>query len=62
MKSLFAIVLLFTLNVAALRFDSDVPKSIQDQMITDLAFMNQITGTGQTPFHQQIFSGVDGGD
>ncbi len=47
-------------NVYALNFDQDVPKAIQDQMVQDLGFMNQISGTSQTPFHQEIFGSVDG--
>lgn len=49
-----------TSSFAALKFDSDVPKNIQTQMVEDLAFMNQVTGTAQTPFHKEIFTAVDG--
>lgn len=47
---------------AALRFDKNVPKNIQDQMVADLAFANQVTGSGQTPFHKQIYGNVSGAD
>ena len=61
MKTLLtALVLTLTLNAHALSYDSDVPKAIQDQMVGDLAFINQVTGSGQTAFHKQIFAGVDG--
>ena len=45
---------------ATLKYDSDVPAAIQTQMQADLAFINQVTGSKQTPYHQQIFSAVDG--
>lgn len=45
---------------AALRYDSDVPKDIQTQMANDLTFINQVTGSGQTPFHKEIYGAVDG--
>lgn len=45
---------------AALKFDKNVPADIQQQMVADLGFMAQITGSGQTPFHSQIYGGVDG--
>lgn len=58
---MIAITFVATLNVnAALSYDSDVPQAIQTQMAADLAFMNQITGSAQTPFHQQIFKSLDG--
>ena len=44
----------------ALTYDSDVPAAIQTQMADDLAFMNQIQGSGQTKLHKQIFGAVDG--
>ena len=45
------------LQAHALNFDSDVPQSIQNQMVQDLDFMNQLAGSGnQTPFHKQIFN------
>ncbi len=50
----------FSITAQALTFDSDVPKDIQTQMTQDLAFMNQVQGSGQTPFHQQIFGSVSG--
>ena len=53
-------VLLFSINTHALNFDGDVPKNIQDQMIQDLTFMNQISGASSTPFHKQIFGDVSG--
>ncbi|MGZ3726990.1 MAG: hypothetical protein ACXWQQ_14390 [Pseudobdellovibrio sp.] len=61
MKTLMtAILLTITVNAHALSFDSDVPQDIQTQMVNDLAFINQVTGSGQTPFHKQIYAGVDG--
>lgn len=45
---------------AALKFDSNVPQNIQAQMMDDLAFVNQLTGSGQTPYHKQIFGEVSG--
>lgn len=44
----------------AVNFDTDVPQDIQQQMVQDLTFMNQVTGNGQTPFHQEIFKEVSG--
>lgn len=62
-KQLLALLLVsvtVTTSLAALKFDSDVPKNIQTQMVEDLAFMAQITGSGQTPFHKEIFTEVSG--
>lgn len=62
MKSILAAtLLLITLNTQALTFDSDVPQSIQDQMLNDLNFIGQVTGSNQTPFHKQIFTNLEGG-
>ena len=44
----------------ALTFDKDVPKATQAQMLEDLKFMAGIQGSGQTPFHQQIYGPVSG--
>lgn len=44
----------------ALTFDNDVPKDIQAQVVSDLAFMAQIQGSNQTKLHQQIYGNVDG--
>ncbi len=62
MKVILLAVSLFitTTHANALSFDSDVPKAIQDQMTQDLSFINQITGTSQTPFHKQIYGTVSG--
>lgn len=61
MKSIIiAASFLFVMNVQAVQFDSDVPKAIQDQMVQDLTFIGQITGSGVTPFHTQIYGKVDG--
>lgn len=61
MKSLLALAsLLIAFQVHAVEFDSDVPKNIQDQMVQDLAFMAQLTGSGATPFHKTIYGQVDG--
>lgn len=62
-KQLLALLLVSataTTSFAALKFDSDVPKNIQTQMVEDLAFMAQITGSGQTPFHKELFTEVSG--
>jgi len=55
-----AVMITLSFQAQALKFDSDVPKAIQDQMVLDLNFMNQITGSGSTPFHKQIFGDVSG--
>ena len=60
MKSVFALCLLLSVKALALNFDQDVPKAIQDQMNQDLSFISQLTGTGQTPFHKQIYGAVAG--
>lgn len=52
--------LVLGLNAHALSYDSDVPADIKTQMTNDLAFMNQLTGSSQTPFHKEIFGAVDG--
>lgn len=57
---LLTIVLSLSTQVYALEFDNDVPQAIQNQMIQDLDFVNQITSTGKTPFHQQIYGDVSG--
>lgn len=60
-KLMTALILLISISSqAALNFDSDVPPAIQSQMIADLNFISQLTGTGQTPFHKAIFTAVDG--
>ncbi len=58
LATLFALVL--SSQTHALTYDSNVPKAIQDQMAQDLGFMNQVTGTNQTPFHKEIFGTVSG--
>jgi hypothetical protein len=61
MKMLMTTVcLMIGLQAHALSFDSDVPQDIQNQMVQDLGFINQLTGSGQTPFHKQIFNEVSG--
>ena len=62
-KQLLALLLVsatVTTAFGALKFDSDVPKNIQTQIVDDLAFMAQIQGSGQTPFHKEIFTEVSG--
>ncbi len=60
-KLMTALILLLSLSSqAALNFDADVPAAIQSQMVADLNFISQLTGSGQTPFHKQIFTAVDG--
>lgn len=62
MKTVTALIsiMLVALQASALNFDNDVPKDIQDQMVQDLAFANQIASTGQTPFHKEIYKEVSG--
>ncbi len=61
MKTIITTVcLLFGFQAVALEFDSDVPQDIQNQMVQDLNFINQLTGSGQTPYHKQIFTTVSG--
>jgi hypothetical protein len=61
MKSLLLAASLFlAIQAHALTFDQDVPKAIQDQMVGDLAFIAQVTGSGATPFHKTIYGQVDG--
>ncbi len=61
MKAVLLIVgFLSTMQVKAVDFDQDVPKAIQEQMVQDLAFAAQITGTSQTPYHKQIYGNVSG--
>ncbi len=60
LKTIIVGLLLLSVNAFALEFDSDVPANIKDQMVSDLAFMNQLEGQGQTPYHQQIFGSVSG--
>ena len=60
-QTLLAVALLVLgMKSMALSFDKDVPKDIQTQMVADLGFMNQIEGSSQTPYHQQIYSAVSG--
>ena len=42
------------------KFDANVPADIQTQMVQDLDFVAQLTGSGQTPFHKAIYGQVDG--
>lgn len=55
-----AAILFATQAQAALKYDRNVPADIQTQMNADLDFMAQITGSGQTPYHSQIFGAVEG--
>ena len=52
--------MMMAMQVHALDFDQDVPQDIQKQMVQDLTFANQITGTSQTPFHKEIYGNVSG--
>lgn len=45
---------------SALKYDSNVPQAIQAQMESDLQFIQGVQGSGQTPFHKEIFGNVDG--
>jgi|SRR6185312_4154637 len=58
--SVFALSFLLTPKAMALSFDADVPSAVQAQFQSDLAFINQVQGSGQTPLHQQIFGSVSG--
>ena len=62
MKAILMMVSLtmIAMQAKALSFDADVPAAIQTQMVDDLAFINQLTGSGQTPFHKEIYGNVDG--
>ena len=51
---------MIAMQAKALSFDADVPAAIQTQMVDDLAFINQLTGSGQTPFHKEIYGDVSG--
>ncbi len=57
---LFLAGVLLSISAQALKFDADVPAAIQTQMLSDLKFMSELTGEKQTPFHQQIFGGIEG--
>lgn len=46
--------------VAAIKYDKNVPKNIQQQVNDDLAFVKTIQGSSATPFHKEIFGNVDG--
>jgi hypothetical protein len=62
MKSLLMLAasILLAQSAFALQFDANVPKTVQDQMGQDLAFINQVSGSGSTPLHSQIFKSVSG--
>jgi hypothetical protein len=62
MKFLFVLAAIAVLSSSAqaLTFDSDVPAAIQAQMKDDLKVVYQITGSGKTPFHLEIFGKVEG--
>ncbi|MES3037042.1 MAG: hypothetical protein V4736_03970 [Bdellovibrionota bacterium] len=64
MKSLVTLlsVVLFVGQAWALDFDANVPKDIQKQMLEDLDFVYAIQGSGQTPFHKEIFKDVSGAE
>lgn len=57
---LISLCLTIAINADALNYDNDVPASIKDQMNADLNFVNQISGSSQTPFHKEIFENVLG--
>ena len=61
-RFLLAGFLVFSTQSFALSYDSDVPQAIQTQMKADLEFINQITGSSQTPYHKEIFGTVGGVD
>lgn len=51
---------LTAIDAFAVKFDSDVPEKIKNQMLADLQFMNQIQGDKQTPMHNKVFGAVSG--
>ncbi len=55
-----AAILLSGISVLALSYDSDVPKTIQSQMASDLKFISTVVGNGQTPLHAEIYTAVSG--
>ena len=57
---LLSVGLMLSVNANALSYDADVPAAIVNQMNQDLAFMAQITGSSQTPFHKEIYGEVSG--
>lgn len=59
-KLLVTLTILLATNVHAVQFDKDVPANIQQQMVSDLAFMNQVQGSAKSPLHKQIYGDVSG--
>ncbi len=60
-KILFVIISMYAAtSLAAIKFKSNVPKDIQNQMLQDLEFMGTVDGFGATPFHKEIFGEVKG--
>lgn len=57
---LLAAAVLLAVKANAVSFDTDVPQNIQAQMNDDLAFINQVQGSGRTPLHKQIYGDVAG--
>lgn len=60
MAQVAALILGIANTASALKYDANVPENIKTQMEEDLAFIGQVTGNGQTPFHKSIFGDVDG--
>ena len=58
----FSLLVVLSLSslASAFTFDSDVPQSIQTQMLADLKFMTTIQGGNASGLHKQIFGNVDG--
>jgi hypothetical protein len=55
-----AAIVLSGISASALSYDSDVPQSIQTQMVSDLKFISSVVGNGQTPLHAEIYKAVSG--
>lgn len=63
MKVIASLLITISLGInatAAIKYDSNVPASVQTQMEDDLNFIKSIQGSKQTPFHKEIFGNVDG--
>lgn len=62
MKILLFIISLTSLSATCFgfSFDTNVPKTIQNQITQDLQFISTIQGNTQSTLHQQIFGAVDG--
>ena len=48
------------LGLSGIQFDSDVSLSLRAQVTGDLAFVDSLQGTNQSPLHKEIFGNVGG--